>query len=87
MSGSERSDAVSAEQAAASSADAGPMLKVIDAHATPEEIAAIVTVLSAVGGAAPAPKPPRSQWAHPGRQVHAALGHGRGGWRASALPR
>jgi hypothetical protein len=69
------------------SPEATPILKVIDAHATPEEIAAIVTVLSAMGGGAPAPRPPRSQWAHPARQIRTALGHGRGGWRASAQPR
>jgi len=64
-----------------------PALKVIDAHATPEEVAAIVTVLSAMGGAAPASKPQRSQWAHPARQMVAVPPHGRGGWRADALPR
>jgi hypothetical protein len=70
------------------SAAAVPQLRVIDVDATPEEVAAIVTVLSALGGgAAPAPKPPRSQWAHPARQMQPALAHGRGGWRNSALPR
>jgi hypothetical protein len=69
------------------SGEAKPLLKVIDAHATPEEVAAIVTVLSALGGAAPAPKPQRSQWAHPGRRMAPIGASGRGGWRASALPR
>jgi hypothetical protein len=64
-----------------------PVLKVIDAHATPEEVAAIVTVLSALGGGAPAPKPVRSQWAHPSRSMTAPFPSGHGGWRASALPR
>ena len=67
--------------------EAQPLLKVIDAHATPEEVAAIVTVLAALGGSVPAPKPQRSLWAHPGRQMRPVLAHGRGGWRASALPR
>ncbi|WP_017934794.1 acyl-CoA carboxylase subunit epsilon [Nocardioides sp. Iso805N] len=67
-------------------APAAPTLRVVDAHATPEEIAAIVTVLSSLGGTAPAPKPQRSQWAHPGRQMRPALAHGRGGWRATSLP-
>jgi len=64
-----------------------PLLKVIDAHATPEEVAAIVTVLSALGGGAPAPKPARSQWAHPGRGMRAPYASGRGGWKTSGLPR
>lgn len=68
-------------------APTAPTLRVVDAHATPEEIAAIVTVLSSLGGAAPAPKPPRSQWAHPSRQMRPVLAHGRGGWRAASLPR
>ena len=72
---------------AAPAAEAKPLLRVIDTHATPEEVAAIVTVLSAMGGGAPAPKPQRSQWAHPGRQMAPAPSAGRGGWRASALPR
>jgi hypothetical protein len=64
-----------------------PLLTVIDAHATPEEVAAIVTVLSALGGGAPAPKPVRSNWAHPAYGMRAPYPSGRGGWRASALPR
>jgi hypothetical protein len=76
------------KDAAPEAAAEKPLLKVIDAHATPEEVAAIVTVLSALGGEpAPAPAPVRSQWADPARQVRRPLTHGAGGWRASALPR
>jgi hypothetical protein len=64
-----------------------PLLKVITPDATPEQVAAIVAVLSAVGGAAPAPEPPRSQWASPARRMRSQLQPGRGAWRASALPR
>lgn len=65
-----------------------PMLRVINPHATPEEIAAIVAVLSALGSASgPAPKKPVRAWAAPERQVRRTLPHGRGGWRASGLPR
>lgn len=69
--------------------EAKPVLQIIDAHATPEEVAAIVAVFSALGGGAPAPKPVRSQWAHPGRGMHGSYGTvaARGGWKASALPR
>jgi len=64
-----------------------PLLRVIDAHATPEEVAAIVAVLSALGGGAPAPRPPRSTWASPARAVGRPVAHGAGAWRASGLPR
>lgn len=70
---------------------AAPLLRVITPSATPEEVAAIVAVLSAMGGGAPAPEPPRSEWASPARGVRTYPGraphHGRGAWRASGLPR
>ena len=64
-----------------------PLLKVVNADATPEEIAAIVAVFSALGGGEPAPAPRRSQWSHPGRSHRQPVAHGVGGWRASGLPR
>ena len=64
-----------------------PVLRVITPSATPEEVAALVAVLSALGGGeAPAPRP-RSQWSHPERRVRRPLPHGPGAWRASGLPR
>jgi hypothetical protein len=58
-----------------------PLLRVVNPDATPEEVAAVVAVLSA-------PEPPRrrSLWAAPERQVRRTLPHGRGAWRASGLP-
>ena len=69
-------------------AAARPVLRVVNPDATPEEVAAIVAVLSALGGA-PAPAPPRppSAWAARHRTVRRTLPHGPGGWRASSLPR
>lgn len=65
-----------------------PLLRVVNPDATPEEVAAIVAVLTAIGSAAgPAPRKPVRAWAAPERQVRRTLPHGRGGWRASALPR
>lgn len=65
-------------------ADPKPLLRVVSPDATPEEVAAIVAVFSALGGAAPAPEPPRSEWANPARRMRTTLPHGPGAWRASA---
>ncbi|MDT9592705.1 acyl-CoA carboxylase subunit epsilon [Nocardioides zeae] len=65
-----------------------PLLRIVDADATPEEVAAIVAVFSALAGGGEAPAPaPRSVWAAPGARVRRGLDHGRGAWRASGLPR
>jgi Ser/Thr protein kinase RdoA (MazF antagonist) len=64
-----------------------PVLRVVNADATPEEIAAIVAVFAAVGSAAKAAPKPVPRWSanHVGMRMPYA--HGRGGWRASSLPR
>ena len=63
-------------------------LRLVRGDATPEEVAALVAVLSAASAAgAPAPPRPRSQWASRERAVRQPLAPGRGAWRASALPR
>jgi acyl-CoA carboxylase epsilon subunit len=73
-----------AEQAAAQP----PPLRLVHGDATPEEVAALLAVLSAAAAAPedPAPKP-RSQWASRERAVRRPLTPGPGAWRASALPR
>ena len=71
----------------ASEAPAAPLLRVITPSTTPEEVAAIVAVFSALGGSAPEPARPRSAWADPARMARRSLPHGLGGWRASGLPR
>ncbi|WP_265447803.1 acyl-CoA carboxylase subunit epsilon [Flexivirga meconopsidis] len=54
-----------------------PQVQVLSGNATPEEVAAIVAVLSAVGGGDAASEPPSgSAWA----------GRGRPSWRSSGLP-
>lgn len=72
-------------------AEQAPLLRVITPDTTAEEVAAIVAVLSALGGGGAAPEPPRSEWANPVRGVRSTPGrglpHGRGAWRASGLPR
>ena len=86
MSASERGGTVG-DHSSVEPVETQPTLRIIDAHATPEEVAAIVAVFSALGGGATAPKPPHSTWASPARQVGRPLAHGAGAWRASGLPR
>jgi hypothetical protein len=66
-----------------------PFLRVVRGDPTPEEIAALVAVLTARARAAsaspPAPRP-RSAWSDPSRRLRGTLPHGPGAWRASALP-
>ena len=65
-----------------------PLLRVVNADATPEEIAALVAVFSALGSATDdAPKRPRPSWSHPARGVRRTHRAGVGAWRASGLPR
>ena len=65
-----------------------PLLRVVNADATPEEVAALVAVFSALGSAGDAaPTKPRSSWSNPARGVRLTHRHGPGAWRASGLPR
>ena len=64
------------------------LLQIVSPNATPEEVAALVTVLAALGGDEPAPKRRTpSEWRSPSRTVRRTLPHGPGGWRSSGLPR
>jgi hypothetical protein len=64
-----------------------PVLRVINADATPEEVAALVAVFSALGsGGGDVPKRPRPVWAHPARGVRRTHRSVPGAWRASGLP-
>jgi hypothetical protein len=61
-----------------------PLLRVVRGEATPEEIAALVAVLTArAQGAGDAPAPRRSAWATP--VLRRPLTPGSGAWRRSAL--
>ena len=63
-------------------------LVLVKGNATPEEVAAVVAVLSAASAGSSEPQPtPRSEWASNARKVRTTYPHGPGGWRASALPR
>jgi len=67
---------------------ARPVLRVLTPGTTPEEVAAIVAVLAALGDDDQAPPPRRTpEWSRPGRAHRTPVAHGPGGWRASGLPR
>ena len=73
-------------------ADDKPPLFVVRGDASAEEVAALVAVLSAVAaaGTVPAPPPAPAAWSAHHRRVrrsHEVPVSGRGGWRASTLPR
>lgn len=77
--------------AAPAGTDERPFLRVVRGDASPEEIAALVAVLTARARAAAAagtrPPAPRSAWADHAHRMRVPLPHGPGAWRASALPR
>jgi hypothetical protein len=64
-------------------------LQITKGNPTPEELAALVTVLAARAAAAPAPAPDRqraSNWATYWRNARTPFHPGPGQWRASAHP-
>ena len=73
---------------AAGSGEQQPVLGIVKGDATPEEVAALVMVIAALGSGPAEEKPkPRSAWADPARRLRAARPHGPGAWRSSGLPR
>jgi hypothetical protein len=65
-----------------------PLLRIVSPNATAEEAAALVAVLSALGGNEPTPaRRTTPEWQSPHRRVRRTFPHGSGGWRASGLPR
>lgn len=67
-----------------------PMLRVVRGDATPEDVAALVAVLSAVtvtSAGDHGATTPRTLWGSPARRVRPPLRPGPGAWRASSLPR
>lgn len=66
-----------------------PPLRVISGDASPEEIAAIVAVLTAASGSGngSGTAPARSRWADPAARLRPAHSHGIGAWRFSARAR
>jgi hypothetical protein len=68
-----------------------PELRVVRGDATPEEIAALVAVLTARArarrSAASTAPARRSAWADRARGLRSPLAHGPGAWRAGGSPR
>ena len=67
-----------------------PLLRVVKGDPTPEEVAALVAVVSAMAAgnaAAGAKARPRPEWSAPHRKLRGIHRHGPGAWRATALPR
>jgi hypothetical protein len=83
MADTEGSSAVSDQEAQP------PLLRVINPDATPEEVAALVAVLAALGSAATAEPARRRtpEWSAHHRKVRTTHLHGPGGWRSSGSPR
>ena len=64
-----------------------PLLTVVRGEPTPEQLAALIAVVSARAagsGSTDAPAPVRPLWNRP--QLRTPLTHGPGAWRASGLP-
>ena len=64
---------------------ARPLLRVVRGDPTPEELAALIAVVSSRGGDVEEPAPQRSLWGRP--SLRRPLTMGPGAWKASNLPR
>ncbi len=64
-----------------------PLLRIVTPDTTPEEVAAIVAVFSAMSSGEPEQPRRRTEWNSPYRQVRPFYSHGPGGWRSSGLPK
>jgi hypothetical protein len=63
-----------------------PVLRVVRGEPTPEELAALVTVLGARGAGGSRPPATRSAWSDPAGLVRRPLTHGPGQWTRSSRP-
>ena len=65
-----------------------PLLKIVKGDPSPEEVAALVAVVGALGSAATAPAPsPRPEWNAPHRLLRPPHQPGPAGWRTCGLSR
>jgi Acyl-CoA carboxylase epsilon subunit len=63
-----------------------PLLRVVRGAPSPEELAALIAVVSSRGGAVEDEPAPSSRWASRESLLRQPLPHGPGAWRASGLP-
>lgn len=63
-----------------------PLLRIVRGEPTPEEVAALVAVLTARASAVPPAPPVRPAWSDPGRRLGFTHRPGPGAWQRSALP-
>ena len=63
--------------------DVRPLLRVVHGQPTDEELAALLTVVTARAEASPQRARVRSAWGDPARQVRRPLAHGPDAWRLS----
>ncbi len=65
-----------------------PLLRIVKGDPTPEEVAALVSVVSAMAAstaeASANQQRPRPEWSAPRRRLRGTHRHGAGAWRASA---
>jgi hypothetical protein len=68
--------------------DERPVLRVVKGSPDEAELAALVTVVAALGRRSDGEQsPPRSLWRDRHRNIRPPIGPGPGAWRASGLPR
>jgi hypothetical protein len=63
------------------------LLRVVSGSPTPEELAAVIAIVTSHGATSTSEKPTWSLWARKSRQVRPAQRPGFGAWRASMMPR
>jgi acyl-CoA carboxylase epsilon subunit len=66
-----------------------PLLRIVKGDPTPEEVAALVAVVSALAAGAAeagAKRAPKPEWSASHRKLRTTHRHGTGAWRASAWP-
>jgi hypothetical protein len=66
--------------------DTIPLLRVVKGDPTPEELAALVAVIAALGSSSAPAQRRTPEWTAPRRLHRVPQHHGPDGWRSSGLP-
>lgn len=86
MAGTSKKPDLPQERDTAAERPTRPLVEIVG-EATPEQLAALLAVLSGMGEEAQEPADPPSRWADRAAALRPPLHPGPGGWRASFLPR